>query len=118
MGGRDTSERHDRFADRQDGPRVEGWTRRRFLTSLAAGTVAARALGLPSWARPPPFPPADEFDAEVAADWFDLSLQLVKTTGGYSPPVASRAFGYAGLTLYEALVPGMDGYRSLGRGPH
>jgi abhydrolase domain-containing protein 17 len=28
--------------------------------------------------------------------------------------VASRAFGYAGLTLYEALVPGLDDYRSLG----
>ena len=27
--------------------------------------------------------------------------------------MASRAFGYAGVTLYEALVPGMPGYRSL-----
>ncbi len=29
--------------------------------------------------------------------------------------MASRAFAYAGLTLYEAVVPGMPGYRSLGR---
>ncbi len=29
-------------------------------------------------------------------------------------PFASRAFGYAGLTLYEALVPGITEYRSLG----
>jgi hypothetical protein len=39
----------------------------------------------------------------------------VKETLGFSPPVASRAFGYAGVTLYEVLVPGMPGYRSLAR---
>jgi hypothetical protein len=31
----------------------------------------------------------------------------------FAPPVASRAFAYAGITLYEAMVPGMPGYRSL-----
>jgi hypothetical protein len=56
----------------------------------------------------------DEFDADVPVAWFDLSLDLVRTTPGYSPPVASRAFGYTGLALYEALVPGMDEFRSLG----
>ena len=30
-----------------------------------------------------------------------------------SPPVASRLFGYAGVALYEAVVPGMPGYQSL-----
>jgi hypothetical protein len=59
------------------------------------------------------FPGADEFDARVPTAWFDLSLELVRTTAGFSPPVASRAFGYAGLALYEAVVPGMDGFRSL-----
>ena len=32
---------------------------------------------------------------------------------GFSPPVASRAYGYAGLTLYEAVVPGMGDHQSL-----
>ena len=73
---------------------------------LLAGPAAGRA----SASR---FPPVHEFDAEVATAWFDLSLQLVRTTPGFSPPVASRAFGYAGLALYEALVPGMEGFRSL-----
>jgi hypothetical protein len=107
------SERHDRVAGLPYGAGTEGWTRRQFVTSFVGGALAAGTLGLPAWAARPSFPPADEFNADVATAWFDLSLRLVKTTGGYSPPVASRAFGYAGLTLYEALVPGIDGYRSL-----
>jgi hypothetical protein len=75
--------------------------------SLAAVHPAA-LLGLGSRQ-----PPGSRFDSEVATAWFDLALDLVKQTPGLSPPVASRAFGYAGVTLYEALVPGMPGYRSL-----
>ncbi len=52
-------------------------------------------------------------DAGVATDWFGLAQGLVRDTPGFTPPVASRAFGYLGLTLYEAVVPGMVGYRSL-----
>ena len=51
--------------------------------------------------------------AEVAIAWFNLSLELVTETPGFSPPVASRAFGYLGVTLYETVQPGMEGYRSL-----
>ena len=45
--------------------------------------------------------------------WFDLYLRLVKETSGFAPPVAARAFAYAGITLYEAVAPGMLGYQSL-----
>jgi hypothetical protein len=77
--------------------------------------MAVGALGPAAWAvGRRRVPGADEVDAEVATTWLDTSLVLVRDTAGYSPPVASRAFGYAGLSLYEALVPGMDGYRSLG----
>ena len=51
-------------------------------------------------------------DATVATAWFELSLDLVKETPGFSPPVASRAFGYLGVTLYEALAPGLAQYVS------
>jgi hypothetical protein len=51
--------------------------------------------------------------AEVATEWFDLYLQLAKTTPGFTPPVASRAFGYAGVALYETVVPGFPEYQSL-----
>jgi hypothetical protein len=76
--------------------------------SLLAGPLAQSAQALPRSRQA-----VDQFDAEVAAAWFDLSLDLVAGTPGYSPPVASRAFAYTGLTLYEALVPGMPGFRSL-----
>lgn len=62
--------------------------------------------------RPDPRPAA-EHDADVAVAWFDLGLHLVQTTPGYSPPVAARAFAYLGLTLYETVVSGMPGFRSL-----
>jgi hypothetical protein len=78
----------------------------------AAGVAAAAVLGAPARAGRQ-FPGVDQFEADAATDWFDLSLDLARTTPGYSPPVASRAFGYAGLTLYESLVPGMSGHRSL-----
>ncbi len=51
--------------------------------------------------------------SDIARSWFSLELQLVTHTWGFSPPVASRAFGYTGVTLYEAVVSGMPGYRSL-----
>jgi hypothetical protein len=49
----------------------------------------------------------------VATSWFALYLDLCQMTPGYSPPVVSRTLGYAGVTLYEALVPGIPGYQSL-----
>ncbi|MEY4883251.1 MAG: hypothetical protein RIS34_1105 [Pseudomonadota bacterium] len=56
---------------------------------------------------------ADTFSAGVATDWFSLVLLLTQQTPGFSPPVAARALGYLGLTLYESIVPGMPGYASL-----
>ena len=52
-------------------------------------------------------------DALVATAWFDLYLYLIQQTEGFTPPVAARALGYAGVTLYEAVVRGSPGYRSL-----
>lgn len=42
-----------------------------------------------------------------------MELQLIKTTAGFTPPVASRALGYTGVTLFESLVGGMKKYGSL-----
>lgn len=54
-----------------------------------------------------------EFSSEVATAWFSLQLYLIPNTQGFSPPVASRALGYSGLTLYESVVNGMTNYQSL-----
>lgn len=53
------------------------------------------------------------YSSDVAEAWFDLYMMLIEETPGYSPPVASRALGYAGVTLYEAVVPGMPDYQTL-----
>lgn len=93
-------------------------SRRVFLTqaSLAMASLAVpyRLETLPKLDSRP----ATEHGADVARAWFGLSLDLVRTTAGFSPPVAARAFAYLGLALYESVVPGMPGFRSLsGRVP-
>jgi hypothetical protein len=40
-------------------------------------------------------------------------LKLIEDTPGFTPPVASRALGYFGVALNEAVVSGMPEYRSL-----
>jgi PAP2 superfamily len=91
-------------------------TRRRFLRTLGgvAGVVTGATALSPAVALDrASSASADRFDAEVPTAWFDLASQLIRTTGGFSPPVASRALGYAGIALYEAVVPGMPGFQSL-----
>jgi hypothetical protein len=94
-------------------------SRRRLLSSAVAGAALAtpiRWLGSPtlslagSSARPLA---ATQFDAAVPTAWFDLAQRLVRGTPGYSPPVASRAFGCLGVGLYEAVAPGIPDHVSL-----
>lgn len=88
-------------------------SRREFLTqaSLAMAWLMV-PLHMQSGQRIDPRP-ASEHNADVALAWFKLNLSLVQTTAGYSPPVAARAFAYLGLSLYESVVTGMPGFRSL-----
>lgn len=57
--------------------------------------------------------PASMLSSDVATKWAVLHLKLAQTSPGATPPVVSRAVGYAGLALYEAVVPGMTEYQSL-----
>ena len=87
------------------------------LGRAAAGVVALGVAAVPrsgEAAPATPVRPASAFSADVATAWFALSLALIRDSPGFNPPVASRVFAYAGLALYEAVVPGMPGYRSLG----
>jgi hypothetical protein len=56
--------------------------------------------------------PRDRIAAEIVQTWYRLILELVRHTPTYSPPVASRAFGYVGVALYEVVASG-GGLRSF-----
>ena len=45
--------------------------------------------------------------------WFSLLHDLIRDEK-LVPTVSSRAIGYAGVTLYEAVVQGMPNHQSLG----
>jgi hypothetical protein len=80
--------------------------RRAFLT-LTAASIAA-----------PVFPAfagmgAGDDARGVLLNWYKLVLELVRHTATYSPPVASRAFAYLGVTAYEVLTAGKAGYTTL-----
>jgi hypothetical protein len=57
--------------------------------------------------------PSENYPADVANAWMQLHITLTKTTAGYNSVVSDRSFGYAGITLYESLVPGIQGATSL-----
>jgi membrane-associated phospholipid phosphatase len=50
---------------------------------------------------------------EVLQTWYGLSLELVRHTPIYSPPVASRAFGHLGIIAYEVVASGGATLQSL-----
>lgn len=76
--------------------------RRGFLALTAASAIPFLAP-LPAFA-------GGVTSGEILSNWYRLILELVRHTATYSPPVASRAFAYLGITAYEALGasnPGM-----------
>jgi membrane-associated phospholipid phosphatase len=57
---------------------------------------------------------AQRLDAQdVLVGWNRLILELVRHTPTYSPPVASRAFAYLGVTAYETVASGDDTLSTL-----
>lgn len=56
---------------------------------------------------------AETYGADVATKWADMDLKLIRASTGFTPPVASRALGYAGLTMYETVVNGIKDNKSL-----
>jgi hypothetical protein len=51
--------------------------------------------------------------ADILLTWHKFSLELVRHTATYSPPVASRAFAYLGVTGFEAAASGAPKLKSL-----
>ncbi len=50
---------------------------------------------------------------EVIHTWYRLVLELVRHTPTYTPPVASRSFGYIGVAAFEAVASGSASLTSL-----
>lgn len=69
---------------------------RRRVLGLGAAAVAASMLPARASTAADPLP--------VLTNWIKLTLQLVRHTATYSPPVAARAFGYLGVIGYEAVA--------------
>ena len=78
----------------------------RIAAAVAAALLAWVSL-LPATASQRPQP------QEILRDWYLLMNELVRHTATYSPPVASRSFGYLGVTAFEAAVGGSDKLVSL-----
>ncbi len=57
--------------------------------------------------------PRQDLAGQTLRDWYALVLELVRHTPTYSPPVASRAFSYVGVTAFETVASGGNGLRSL-----
>src|SRR5688572_434316 len=57
-------------------------------------------------------PHTKQYNAGVATAWFYLLTNITRTTP-YAPPPTARIFAYAGMALYESVVPGMPSYQSM-----
>lgn len=79
------------------------------VSRLAAGAlVFVAVMAAPAQAM------AQRLDAQdVVVGWNRLILELVRHTPTYSPPVASRAFAYLGVTAYETVASGDDSFATL-----
>ena len=49
----------------------------------------------------------------MLSSWYQLTLELVRHTPTYTPPVASRSFAYLGVTAFEAETTGPGKLQSL-----
>jgi hypothetical protein len=58
-------------------------------------------------------PKDPEYPADLANDWMQMQIRLNASTAGYNSIVADRSFGYAGIVMYESVVPGIPRASSL-----
>src|SRR5579859_2245714 len=98
--------------------RISTLVRRR--VSLIVTVLVTLGLGfgnvfsLTTWAQGPKSvsPLAADLDTKFAVDWMQTIYDRVKADT-VDAPGASRVYAYAGVTLYEAVEPGIPGDVSL-----
>lgn len=81
------------------------------LGALALAACSGGSDDGPSVA--PASPLTSTYDSTVAIQWNETLYARIRDTG-VNPPRAARVWGYTGVALYEAVVPGMPDHRSLG----
>ncbi|TAH20585.1 MAG: phosphatase PAP2 family protein [Cytophagales bacterium] len=52
---------------------------------------------------------------QIVLSWVGLTLHLLKNTPANTPTFASRTLGYIGLSMYESVVQGFEGQRSMNK---
>ncbi len=62
---------------------------------------------------PPPSQLLNNAQPVLVKDWTKLSLELASQSNGFNDLITSRALFYISVTMYEALLPGLEGYISL-----
>lgn len=66
---------------------------------------------------PDPFPTAYDgarFDTDLlVTTWYDCATRCIEEHASFADPIAARVYAYMGIALYQSLVWGMPGYRSL-----
>lgn len=85
---------------------MQALSRRQAILAIAATAGVTATKGLFAGASAAPA-------QEILITWYRLVLELVRHTATYSPPVASRAFAYVGITAYEAVASGTPLLRTL-----
>jgi hypothetical protein len=58
-------------------------------------------------------PHIKKYPGDLAVKWAKLQMTISRSTPGFNPGLATRAFAYSGLTLYESVMEGMPGYKSV-----
>jgi hypothetical protein len=58
-------------------------------------------------------PPAHGYSSEQLRNYFSLMCTITRSTKGFFPTQAARAYGYVGLSAYESVVHGIPGALSL-----
>lgn len=55
----------------------------------------------------------EEYEADFLYAYYDLICKTIKTTAGFFPPQAARAYGYIGIAQYESVIHGIENGISL-----
>ena len=78
---------------------------RQTLKSLVLSIIVGLQAASAAQAQVPP--------QDVLAIWYRMTMELVRHTPTYTPPVASRSFAYIGIVAFEAVASGSVTLQSL-----